>query len=339
MQSEEMTAATFPVLPESGEFQVRGRAGSGPSATVSDRTIVVTGTWLKLAAVQDEEVLEGDVVDSPEFLIAELRRKRVKADIFTFRQKLTDPVPRFKYPFEWDNFAVIPITTFKDWWENRLPQETRKNVRRAGKRGVVVKAVSFDDELVCGLKSIYDETPTRQGRRFGHYGKDLETIRRENSTFLERSEFLCAYHKDELIGFVRLIYFDQMATIMGIISKNAHYDKRPTNALLAKAVEICVVKGIRYLIYGQFIYGKNKRSALTEFKRRNGFEQVMVLTYYVPLTLRGKIAVRLRLQRGIKEVLPEPLVYRLLDLRAWFYNRQAVRPTSQKPHQRRIEIE
>ena len=113
-----------------------------------------------------------------------------------------------------------------------------------------------------------------------------------------------------------------MATIMGIISKNAHFDKRPTNALLAKAVEICVAKEIRYLIYGQFIYGKNKRSALTENKRRNGFEQVMVRTYYVPLTLRGRIAVKLNLQRGLKEILPERLVYGLLELRSRFYNRQ-----------------
>ena len=226
------------------------------SHDVNGRRVVVTGRWLRVASVQDEEVLEGDIVDSPESFVERLRQDGVKADIFTFRQKLSDPVPRFKVPFEWDNLAVIPITTFTDWWENRLPQETRKNVRRAGRRGVVVKTVTFHDDVVRGVKDIYDETPIRQGRRFGHYGKDLETIRRENSTFVERSEFICAYHKDELIGFIRLIYFDQMATIMGIISKNAHFDKRPTNALLAKAVEICVAKGIRHLIYGQFIYGK-----------------------------------------------------------------------------------
>ena len=270
-------------------------------------------------------MLEGEVVDSSASLIERLRQEGVKADIFTFRQRLPNSVPRFNLPFQWDDLAVIPITTFKDWWENRLPQETRKNVRRAGRRGVVVKAVCFDDELVRGLKSIYDETPTRQGRRFGHYGKDLQTIRRENSTFAERSEFICAYYRDELIGFVRLIYFNQMATIMGIISKNEHFDKRPTNALLAKAVEICVAKEMRYLIYGQFIYGKNKRSALTEFKRRNGFEQAMVPTYYVPLTLWGKVMIKLGLQRGIKEILPERLVYCLLDLRSWFYKRRAVR--------------
>ena len=36
-------------------------------------------------------------------------------------------------------------------------------MRRAEKRGVVVREVPFDDDLVRGIVEIYDETPIRQG--------------------------------------------------------------------------------------------------------------------------------------------------------------------------------
>lgn len=292
---------------------------------IRDHRIVVKGKMLRIASVQDEGVLEGVVVNDPAYFVTELRKAKVKADLFTFQEKLTSSAPRYSYPIEWDNLAVIPISTFQDWWENRLPHVTRKNVRRAERRGVVVRVEKFDDKIVEALKRIYDEAPIRQGRRFSHYGKDLKTIWEENATFLERSEYLCAYHESELIGFIRMIYFDQMASIMSIVSKNAHYDKRPMNALLALAVRTCAAKGIRYLIYGQFIYGKNKRSTLTEFKRRNGFEPIDVPTYYIPLTLRGRIAIKLKLQRGLRAILPERLVYFLMAIRTRFYSQVARR--------------
>src|SRR5262249_16224118 len=159
-----------------------------------------------------------------------------------------------------------------DWWE-KLPQEARKNVRRSAKRGVETKVVQFDDELMIGVKKLCDETPVRQGRPFWHYRKDLETLKRVHSTYLERNEFIGAYFEGNLIGSVRMVYVDQMALIFHILAMNAHNDKRPVNALLAKCVEVCAQKGIKYLVYGNYVYGNKKNSSLMEFKRRNGFEQ------------------------------------------------------------------
>ena len=100
-----------------------------------------------------------------------------------------------------DNFV-------KEWWEN-LPQESRKNVRRAARRGIVVKIVPFDDDLVNGVHRIYNHTPVRDGRVFWHFGKDFETVRRGLATYLDRSEFIGAYWNEELIGFMKMVYVDQ----------------------------------------------------------------------------------------------------------------------------------
>jgi hypothetical protein len=301
------------------EIRIAGKTIYAPSAAICGRTVVVTGNWLRHAAIKDEDVVEGEIVEDPRVFLEKLKRSPLQADIFSFSQKIPDTTPKYSYPFEWDNSAVIPITSYNDWWEKRLPQESRRNVRRAAKRGVVVRAAQLDDEFVRGIQGIYNETPIRQGRRFWHFGKDCETVRMENATYPERSDFLGAYLDDELIGFIKMIYVDQMAALSQIICKIEHQDKRPTNALLAKAVEVCDKKGLKLLIYAKFVYDENQSSPLTEFKRRNGFEEIRYPRYIVPLTAKGALAVQLRLDRGVRRLIPRPVLVALKSVRSRFY--------------------
>ncbi len=304
----------------SAEITVKGRMTSVPSLIVNDRKVVCEGKWLKVAKVYDEVWLEGEPVDDPDSFITALKQGSLRADIFSFAQVMPQTEPRYKFHVEWDNYAVAPTSDFKAWWEG-LPQESRKNVRRSQRRGAVTSAVDFSDALVRGIKDMYDETPVRQGRRFWHYGKDLETVKRENSTYLDRSQFIAAYHQDELIGFLKMVYVGSTARIMQILSKNRHFDKRPTNALLAMAVEVCNKRSISHLVYGQYIYDNKTDSPVTEFKRRNGFHQVLLPRYYIPLTAKGRAAVAAGLHRGLKSRLPSPVLNWVLGARTSFYER------------------
>jgi hypothetical protein len=311
------------------EIRLKGKAVCVPSAQIDGRTVLVTGKWLKLAAVKDEDLVEGESVSNPDSFVSQLREKGLNADIFTFSQKLPDITPKSTYHLEWDNLAVIPITTFSDWWEKRVESSVRRAVRKATKLGVVVKLVEFDDAFVNGIVSINNETPIRQGKTFWHYQKDFEAVKLENSTYAERNAFLGAYCEDELIGFIRITYVDKVASIIQLLSKMKHFDKRPANALIAKAVEICEQKGMSYLMYCNYVYNDPK-SSLTEFKRRNGFEQVLVPRYYIPLTLKGKVALKLGLHRGLKNQIPKPLMIQLLKIRSIWYGRrlQALKETA-----------
>jgi hypothetical protein len=301
------------------EISVNGTRRTVPCILIDGRTVIVTGKYIKIAMVNDEELFEGDAVDNPDRIITELKDRAVKADIFSFVQTPVKPRPRLAYYMELDNAAVIPITTSSDWWEKRLPQETRRNVRRAAKLGIIVKSVEFNDELVRGIVEIYNETPIRQGQPFWHYGKDFETVKKENSTYLDRSEFIGAYFNGELVGFAKIVYVERTASIMQILSKNAHSDKRPSNALVAKAVEISEKRRLSYLMYCKYVYGKNDKSTLTEFKRRNGFEQILYPRYYVPLTLKGRVILWLRLHDGVSGLVPKRLWRLLIKARAKFF--------------------
>ena len=302
------------------EIRIAGKTLYVPSAEICGRTVVVTGNWIRRAEIKDEAVVEGLTVEHPESFITKVRESELKADVFTFAQRPPEITPKYDYHWEWDNWAAIPTACFKDWWEN-LPQESRKNVRRAARRGVVVKIVPFDDDLVNGVHRIYNRIRVRDGRLFWHHGEDVDRVRQGLATYLDRSTFIGAYWGEELIGFVKMVYVDHVATLFHIISMDEHYDKRPTNALIAKAAEVCEKKGISHLIYGKFIYGNKRRSSLVEFKRRNGFQQVNFPRYYIPLTLKGELFVRLRLYRGFSGLLPEPILHVALSCRAWYYKR------------------
>jgi hypothetical protein len=303
------------------EIRVKGKNTMVPSVEIDGRTVISRGGWVKTASIRDEELADGELVKDPEAFVAALKKSGLRADVLTFFQRPPDLKPKFSHPVEWENYAAVAVTTF-DAWREKLPQESRKNTRRAAKRGVEVKVAAFDDDLARGIHKICNETPVRQGRPFWHYGKDFETIKREHATYLERSDFIAAYFEGELIGFIKLVHVDRLALILAILALNSHYDKRPMNALLSKAMEICAQKGAGYFIYGNYVYGNKKDSSLAEFKRRNGFERIDFPRYYIPLTLKGKIYVALRLYRGAVGLLPSPVLNLLLKTRDKFYSRR-----------------
>jgi len=298
-------------------IRIRGKNITVPSTEIEGRTVIVTGKVLKVAEVFDEELVEGEAVSNPSTFIATLQASRLKADLFTFAQRPLETVPKFNEVFEWDNWAIASTLSFQNWWE-KLPQESRKNVRRAARKGVSVRSVPFDADLVRGIQGIYNETSVRQGKKFWHYGKDFATVKMENETYLERSEFIGAFYAEILIGFIKIIYVDQIATLIQILARAEHHDKRPMNALLAYAMEICERKNMKCLVYGKYVYGTKNDSSLTEFKRRNGFEQVNFPRYYIPLSIKGRAAIRLGVHRGLENLLPRRVNDVLLNCRAWF---------------------
>src|SRR2546423_11004190 len=165
-----------------------------------------------------------DDVRNPMFVIATLREARLRADLFTFWQRLPKTHPEFEFHVEWESLAALPVTTYDHWWNKQIKPETRNLVRKAQKKGVEVREASYDDDFVRGMTEIFNETPVRQGRRFWHYGKDFETVKRQFARYLFREDLFGAYCGDELIGFVMLGNAGRYAVLGQIISKIGHRD-------------------------------------------------------------------------------------------------------------------
>lgn len=303
------------------EISVRGKWVRVPALDVGGKTIIVKGKWVRVAAIHDEAWLETELED-PEVCVKRLKEQGshgLRADIFTFAQKLPATLPKYSYPLEWDSVAAIHLTSFKEWWE-KLPQESRKNVRRSQKRGVQVKVKEFDDDLITGIVGVNNDSPTRQKEHFTYYGRTFDQVKRDHSAFLDRSQFICACVGDELIGVLKIVYRGEIASILQLLPKASHSDKRPANALVAKAVELCAAKGVSYLTYGMFNYGNKRDNPLREFKIRNGFDEILMPRFYIPLTRWGMLSVKLKLHRGLLGILPHRVIMLVVSARAKWYN-------------------
>jgi len=291
---------------------------------ITGQKIMVEGKILRVAKPhanpQDEWF---DDVDNPEMLIDDLRRRKHCPDILTFWQRLPHTKPKYRYAMELDSIAALPIRSYTYWWEKQIDRKARNKARKAEKKGVIVRRATLDDGFIEGITSIFNETPIRQGRRYLHYGKDFETVKREFGRFSFREEVFGAYVGEELVGFIMLCNAGNYLFLGQIISKIAHRDLAPNNALLAKAVERCVEKGFPYLVYAYWL-----DDALGDFKRSNGFQKFDLPRYFVPLTKKGKVALSLGLHRlspfglhrGWKRAVPKQIRDLLKRLRARWYD-------------------
>lgn len=302
------------------EIRVKGKWVNVPAVDVNGKKLIATGNRLRIARIRSEEMMQEELKD-PEVYIQGLKlywNRVLRADVFTFTQKLPATRPMYSYPMEWDSVAAIHLANFEEWWES-LPQETRKNVRRSQKRGVVVRPRELDDHLIKEIREVNDDAPLRQGTRNAYYGKSHEETKRLYGEFVGRCDFLCAYSCGELIGFLHLIYRGNVASILNLTTKPSQSDKRPANILLAKAVEICAANGVSYITYGLYNYGNKRENSLREFKIRNGFREIVVPRYFVPLTTWGRLCMKANLHRGVTGVLPHSVITVAVSTRAMWY--------------------
>jgi hypothetical protein len=286
---------------------------------VCGKDITVHGRLIRIAA---PELDSYEPLTDVKGMLESVKKSRVRIDLFTFMQTVSDPLPKYSYPMEWDNLAVLPVSTFDHWWNQQIRSYPRNRARQAEKRGVTLREVPFDDALVQGIWAVYNESPIRQGKPNVHFGKDIQTVRREEATFLDRSIFIGAFLGEQLIGFVKLVTDEDQtqANLMNVVAMIKHRDSAPTNALIAASVRACAARGIRHLLYQNFTYGNKQPDSLTNFKEVNGFQRVELPRYYVPLTLAGRAALGLGLHRGFAGHIPEPVLVTLRRLRSRWYS-------------------
>lgn len=292
----------------------RGKPVNVTGIQIDQKRLIVQGRFLSVARLQDEW---NDDVGDPELIINALKRCTPTPDIFTFWQRLPDTVPAYSYYHETEALSAIPLKDFQHWWEKQIKSDTRKKAKRPEKRGIEIRVVTLDDEFVRGVMGVFNETPVRRGKPFWHYGKDFETLKELLSRDLEKSKFIGAYYKGTLVGFVKLNYAEGRFANPGLIVSKLEFRKSyVNNALMAKSVELCSEDGLPFLTYTKW-----RRGSQAQFLIRNGFEKISVPRYWIPLTKKGAISIRLGLHRNIRAYVPEWLLVSFLDLRKTFYSK------------------
>ena len=276
---------------------------------VAGTTLTVSGRLLRIAKMRHEWF---EYLENPPTFLDELRRHAV-ADLFTFVQEAHYPQTPLPYYGEPATISLLSFSSYDQWWDG-LHFKVRNKCRKCQKIGVELRPVGLTEDFIAGVKRIYDESPIRQDRKFPHYGKTLESLSSDLSSFPECTQFIGAYYGDELVGFMKLFKGDQIIRTIHIIAKIAHRDKNVMDGLVAKAVEICDENGIGCLHYGDWAY-----RGLGVFRRKFGFERHECPRYFVPLTRLGSMMLSSGFHKRLKERLPQPLVDRLVDVRKNVY--------------------
>src|SRR5262245_41589050 len=118
---------------------------------IDGKRIVVRGSWLKTARLEDEW---HDDIDDPRSFIEKMSKLGIKADLLSFWQRLPDTTPRFDLYREPDPIAVMPVTTYDNWLKKQINAKTRNLVMKSQKKGVVVQQTALDDEFIRGMSAI-----------------------------------------------------------------------------------------------------------------------------------------------------------------------------------------
>jgi hypothetical protein len=259
----------------------------------------------------DSNEYEKDIIPTNEFL-EKLKQKGI--DVFTFIERkwcFTLPNPPRSWLKTRDNIALLQIATYDAWLES-IGKKTRNMIRKAGRNRIRTEIAEPNRKLAEGIWKIYNDTPIRQERGFPHYGTSLQAIE-TNMLLTKNSTYVVAYRQDELIGFIRLIHGDNITFIDQILSLQKYWDKAVNNALVARAVQFCADKDIRWLMYGRM----GNHPTLDNFKQNSGCIQFQLTRYYIILTGKGRIASRLGLHRDIKDALPQSAKRPLIPIYNW----------------------
>jgi len=113
--------------------------------------------------------------------------------------------------------------------------------------------------------------------------------------------------------FIQLVHDENITTKSRILSLQKHWDKAANNALVAKAIEVCASKGVKWMMYGRM----GNHPMLDNFKQNNGRVKFELTRYYGFLTTKGKIAAQLGLHRKTKDALPQSIKYLLIPVHNW----------------------
>jgi len=133
-----------------------------------------------------------------------------------------------------------------------------------------------------------------------------------------KGAFIGAFLENRLVGFIQLLYGDNIAIISQILSLQEFWGKAVNNALLAKTVEFCSQNQMQWIMYGRM----GNHPSLDKFKQSNDFKKFSLTRYFVPITKKGQVAIKLGLHNEAKDILPQRIKYSLIPIYNWISRRR-----------------
>src|SRR6266404_3765890 len=90
---------------------------------VCGKDIRVHGRLIRIARLDGDKY---ESLDNPEVVLDGLRKCGTRIDLFTFMQLMPETSPKHSYAMEWDNLAVLSVSTFDHWWNHQIDRKSTR---------------------------------------------------------------------------------------------------------------------------------------------------------------------------------------------------------------------
>ena len=221
----------------------------------------------------------------------------VKADLFSFWNRDWIQPRTYDYPSVEDNVCLLSISAHREWFR-QIKRKTRNMIRKSQKSDCTVASLAFNRDSYERILQIFQETPTRQGRPFpNYYMTSWRHVAEKLMPWQATSQLIGLFLKDTLIGFTALVFVDGYILISHFLSYQQHYDKAPNNRLMSAIVQTAEAKGIHTIVYGKMASGN---TGLNRFRRHHGFRRFRVPRYYVAMSGKGRVIMKIGINRSYR---------------------------------------
>ena len=210
---------------------------------------------------------------------------------------------------EWDNLAVLPISTFRYWWTRANLVYRKRNEGKAG-REKGVSSAKFRSMRHCFVEScdIHNET-ARSGRESGF--PTMEWTSREHAGMQAPFSTAASLSARFLRTNHRLHQADDRrsrttacAVTSGLLRAR---DKAPTNALIAKAVRSCADRGFSFWFTSTSLTARKRATALATSRNQTASGGWTCPAITCLCRLSAAVALNLGLHHRLVDYLPEQL--------------------------------
>ncbi len=190
---------------------------------------------------------------------------------------------------------ILPLSKgFEYIWKNKFNKKARNLVRKFLRSGGKVELLKNPLNYVDDIMEINLSKPLRQGRPLPetYTRKDLviQILERNIRDKGEHFRVYGAFIKDKLVAYAYVSEHNGYAYISRFLTHAKYFKYAASNGLLSFIIESLCKEGVKVVQYG---YWSRHYEGVNHFLQQHGFEKGEVRAYYIPLTMKGSLVLKM----------------------------------------------
>lgn len=214
-----------------------------------------------------------------------LSRKNIHQIRITRRHYETYPEPNYRVKEDCHQVLDMTEQTESSLW-GLYKKNARRDVRIGERAGIKTRILESVEEI-DGYYAVYRKTMKRK-KAFGPHPRALYHAI-QNFLGYDRAIFLGAYHENRFIGGVILIFWKEIAYLLGNVSDPDYHSLCPNDFLIHESLKLALSRGARFFDFMTTGESYKTPSKLSAFKEKWGAVRLPFFVYEKDLSVRATL--------------------------------------------------